>query len=249
MRRCHAPHRAVEALGAGFELTARVLEVPVLPELYEINDEDRQSFCVPAVATVFPLLIRIPSSDVPDLLVQVRRAPDLSGPQRAVKLLWPAAVAAICLAFSYGLVSKERSRHANSNQGRTELQSEIVASNIQFSQLARKREQLNYFQWIERQTWQPDWPQMLSNVTKSLPDSAKLQEFRVEANGYVQMEGTVIDESVVYEVVNTLRRLPWVTQVALKGTALESDTQSTRFSIRLATKQFETATTKGGGDE
>ncbi|WP_186776361.1 GerMN domain-containing protein [Rubripirellula reticaptiva] len=243
------PQLAVDAIGHDFDLQPKTLRVPELPNIFEISDEDRQSSCVPAVATVFPLLTRVQASDVPDLLVQVRRAPDLSWPQQAAKMLWPVAVASICMITSYGLVSKERRRHAGTKQGRTELQSQIVASNIKFSQLARKREQLDHFKLIEKQTTEPDWSEMLTNVTQSLPEMAKLNEFRIESGGQVLMDGTVIEESIVYEVVNTLRRLPGVTQVALKGTTPEQDTQSTRFAIRLTTKQAERPSQIGIDDE
>ncbi|MGB7327429.1 MAG: hypothetical protein WBD31_21315 [Rubripirellula sp.] len=243
------PQLAVDAIGNDFDVEPKILQVPQLPNIFQISDDDRRSSCVPAVATVFPLLMRVQASDVPDLLVQVRRAPDLSWPQQAAKMLWPVAVASICLIASYGLVSKERRRHAGSKQGRLELQSQIVASNVKFSQLARKREHLNYFKMIKQQTTEPDWSQMLSNVTQSLPEMAKLNEFRIESGGQVLMDGTVAEENIVYEVVNTLRRLPSVTQVALKGTTLEQDSKSTRFAIRLTTEQFESSPHAGVDDE
>ncbi len=57
---------------------------------------------------------------------------------------------------------------------------------------------------------------MLGRITQSLPDSSRLNEYRVESDGHVLLDGTVLDESIVYELVNSLRRLPGVTQVALE---------------------------------
>ncbi|QDT07114.1 hypothetical protein K227x_55390 [Rubripirellula lacrimiformis] len=243
------PSRAIEALRNVRGLSASILSVPELPHLYTIAEQDRAPHCVPAVATVFPLLIDVTADEVPDLLVQVRRAPDLSWPQQMVKLLWPVAAATLLVAGSYAMVSKERNRHANTSQSRESLESEIVASNVKFSRLARKREQLNHFRTIARQTQEPNWAMMLRNITHCLPDSAKLNEFRVESDGHVLMSGVVMDESVVYELVNTLRRLPLVTQVALNGTTPEHDSQATRFSIRLATVRSATPETMGDGNE
>ncbi|TWU56561.1 hypothetical protein Poly51_24770 [Rubripirellula tenax] len=243
------PARALAAIGDNLGLKPNVLQVPLLPELYEIADHDRRSQCVPAVATVYPLLTGVSAADVPDLLVQVRRAPDLSWPQQIIRQFWPVAIAALVLIVPYGLVTKERRRHAGSTDGRASLESEIVASNIKFTHLASQRELFNHFRAIRQQTWEPNWSEMLTHITKSLPSSAKLNEFRVESSDQISMDGTVMEETVVYEVVNTLRRLPSVTQVALRGTTPERDSQSTRFSISLTTKSAPKSTTTGAGDE
>ena len=53
-------NRAVEVLGDSLGIQPEVLQVPDLADLYEIDDQDRQSPSVPAVATVLGLLINVP---------------------------------------------------------------------------------------------------------------------------------------------------------------------------------------------
>lgn len=231
------PAEAIEILGDGLGVTPVVLSVPDLPEVYSIDETSRHSSCVPAVATVFPLLIRTPPIEIPDLLAQVRRAPDISLRQKLIREYWSVAVACLILVISYGLVSGERERHAEQHMDRSELQSEIIASNVKFGVLGRRREHLGYFQRIQSQVDQPDWVAMLTDVTGCLPPTAKLNDFRLGGDGSVLMDGSVMDASTVYELVNTLRQLPNVTQVALKGTTPQPDTQATRFLIRLATRR------------
>ncbi len=243
------PARALQTIGDSLELRPCVLGVPELSAIYTMIDEELHPNCVPAVAAVFPLLIKVGIEEIPDMLVQVRRAPDQSWPRQMIRQCWPVIAASLVLIISYGLVSKERHRHTGSDRGRQMLESEIVASNVKFASLARRREWLNHFRNIEKQTSEPDWNQMLSEITQSLPDSAKLNEFRVESNGQVAIDGMVIDETLVYEIVNTLRRLPEVTQVALKGTAPDQVSQSSRFSVRLSTKRIVESKSIGARDE
>ncbi len=99
---------AAELLADSISLQTEVLKVPDLPELYEIDDQICQSNSVPSVATVLPLLIGVTVADVPDLLAEVRRAPDLPLLSRMLRTGWPLIAASLVLAISYGLVSSQR---------------------------------------------------------------------------------------------------------------------------------------------
>ncbi|WP_149752904.1 PilN domain-containing protein [Rubripirellula obstinata] len=219
------------------------LQIPMLPNLYEVSPADQLTRNVPAVATVYPLLVGTKLEDVADLLEQVRRAPDLSLGQKVLKQCWPIAVAAVCLVISYGLVSSERRRHAGSDGGRAALQAEIIATSVKQSRISHDRQELDYLIRIANLTQEPRWDQMFDRITKMLPPSVKLNEFRVDSGSAILMEGTTVDETMIYELVNSLRHLPSVSQVALKGTTPNSEDQSTRFTVQL--KTVETTTTAG----
>ncbi len=231
------PTEAIDVLGDRLGVTPIVFTVPDLPSIYKIEDSSRNADCVPAIATVFPLLIQTPATQIPDLLSQVRRAPDLSFSQKVIREYWPLAVACSIVLMSYLMVRTERKRHADTHMDRTELQTEIIASNVKFGVLGRRREHLSYFNRIESQAAEPDWGVMLTNATGSLPPTAKLNDFRLGPDGAIMMDGTVMDGALVYEVVNTLRQMPDVVQVALKGTTPLQDSQATRFLIRLETRR------------
>jgi hypothetical protein len=243
------PHRAVEALGDSLGVQPEVLYVPDLTELYEIDEQNRQSPSVPAVATVLPLLTGVDPADVPDLLAEVRRAPELPLATRVLQSCWPIAAALLILCTSYGLVSGQRRHRAGTVQGRAELESQIDATEVKFAELTQKRELLSYLKQIEGQTAEPNWDLLLGRITQSLPDSCRLNEYRVESDGHVLLDGTVLDESIVYELVNSLRKLPGVTQVALRGTTPEESVHGTRFVIRLMTSRPEPEADSGARDE
>ena len=76
---------------------------------------------------------------------------------------------------------------------------------------------------------------MLGRITQSLPDMARLNEYRVESKDQIVLDGGVLDETLIYEFVNNLRRLPDVSQVALQGTSPEEAFQGTRFVIQMTT--------------
>ncbi len=241
--------RAVEVLGDSLGVQPEVLQVPDLADLYEIDDQERQSPSVPAVATVLGLLINVPHSDVPDLLDEVRRAPELPWATKLFQTCWPVLAASLILCISYGLVSTQRLRMAGTAAGRAELQSQIDTAQVKFEHLSQKRELVSHLSQIERQSSEPDWDLMFGRITQSLPDMARLNEYRVESKGHIVLDGAVLDESFVYEFVNDLRRLPGVSQVALKGTSPDEAFRGTRFVVRLTTSHSSKESQIGARDE
>ena len=225
----------LELLSDSSRIRPSRLQIPLLQDLYEISRSDQRTRNVPAVATVYPLLVGTQHEDVADLLEQVRRAPDLSLGQQVLKQCWPIAVAAVCLMIAYGLVASERRRHAGSDGGRAELQAEIIATSVKQSRISRDREELNYLLSIGKLSSEPRWDQMFWRITKMLPPSAKLNEFRVDSGRVISLDGTTLDETLVYDLVNSLRHLPTISQVALNGTTPNSQDQSTRFRVKLST--------------
>ncbi len=243
------PNRAVEIVGDSLGVKPEVLRVPNLPALYDIDAEDRRSRNVPAVATVLPLLIGVPSSDVPDLLNQVRRAPDLPWATRLVRTLWPVAASLLILCISYGLVSSQRRARAGTAEERAEIQSQIDATEVKFAQLSESRELLGFLRQIESQTVEPDWNLMLGRITQSLPDLSKLNEFRIKPDGHIVLDGTVLDETIIYDLINRLRELPGIVQVALKGTTPEESVRGTRFVMHLMTSRSDDQSESGVRNE
>lgn len=243
------PEEAKAALTDSIKLEPKILGVPNLPHLYRIAPADRVSCNVPAVAAVLPLLLGVAPAAVADLLVQVRRAPDLSLTQKMVRQLWPVAATIVMLCGSYGLVASERNRRSGSIEDRSQLTAEIEASRVKFSVLSRKNMLLTHFRQIEKQLNESAWGTLIDQVTHCLPDSARLNEITVDTGGGLNISGVVTDETVVYELVGTMRRLPRVNQVALKGTAPEQDSQATRFLVRLSLDQEPMTPPPGDFDE
>jgi hypothetical protein len=243
------PDEAVIALQGSAEIEPEILRVPNLRDLYEIDLDQRGAESVPAVSTVLPLLIGVTESDVPDLLDQVRRAPEQPMVTRMIRSAWPVAAAILILCITYGLVSKQRFHRSHSTNDRAEMKRQIDATNVRFTKLAQKRELVNFLTQIRGQTAQPNWNLMLGRVTQSLPDTARLNEFRVESAGEVVLTGTVLDESVVYELVNHFRHLPEVREVALTGTTPNDSGRGIQFAVRLSTSKLAIDSNGSSNDE
>jgi hypothetical protein len=227
--------RAISVLGGTLEIDAEVLRVPDLPHLYEIDPSLRESRYVPAFSTVLPLLIGVPASDVPDMLFKIRRERDLPLVTRIIRTTWPVAAAALLLCGSFAMVSKQRGQLAATINERAELESQIEVTTVKFRELAQKRDLLLHLKRIENLTQQPNFDELLGQITQSLPDTAKLNGFIVEPNGHVLLDGKVLEEEMVYELVSNFRHLPGVSEVALTGTAPDETVRGTRFTVRLIT--------------
>lgn len=228
-------NHAVEVLGDSLGIEPTVLHVPKLTDLYEIDDRDRDARCVPAVATVLPLLTSVTEDEVPDLLDEVRRAADLSWHSQVLRCGWPASVAFLVLCVAFVLVSSERRQSAMFASQRTTLETTFEATRVRFKELSATRELVGHLRGIQGMSNEPDWEVLLGRITQSLPNSGRLNEFRLERQGTVRLNGTVLNEPAVYEFVENLRRLPGITQVALKGTSPNGESNGAQFIIHLTT--------------
>ena len=238
-----------EVLGKSMSIEALAMKVPQMEELYEIDERFRDSSCVPSVATVLPLLIGVPASEVPDLLHEVRREPDIPFASRFLRSGWSAIAAALVLAITYGLVSGQRHRLAGTVKDREQIEAQLQANEVRFSNLSQKRDRLTHLAKIRRQSQEPNWSSMFTNITKSLPDTAKLNSFQVDGDGSILLNGTVTNESQVFELVNDFRHLPLIAQVALRGTSPDEEARGTRFMIRLVTSLHIADSETGSPDE
>ncbi|MEM8667014.1 MAG: hypothetical protein AAGG48_05830 [Planctomycetota bacterium] len=226
------PANAIEVLGDSLGIQPEILRVPNLTNLYELEPEKRKSRSVPAVATVLPLLTGVSNSEVPDLLTEVRRAPDLPFASRFVRSMWPVFAACIALAISFGMVTRQRSKRVNANQ-RAQIVAKLTAADSRFEELSHQRELLGHLQQIKRATKEHDWTETFRWTVQSLPALAKLDEFRVDSDGTVLVDGAVMHEPLIFELVGNLRQLPNVHEVALTGTTPNESISGIQFNIRM----------------
>ena len=228
--------QAVETLGNSLEIEPALLRVPDFPDLYELDEDSREARCVPAVATVLPLLTGELAENVPDLLAEVRRAPDLPWHVQLIHTGWPAVAAAVVLFVSHLMVADERKDAQLFSHDRTQINAALEATQARFAAVSAAREQASTLELIAARIEEPAWNLLFDRVTQSLPEVCRLNEFRVEDGGRVHLDGVVLDESTVFEIVENLRHLPGIHQVALRGTSPDSANQGTRFVIHLMTR-------------
>lgn len=227
------PVSAQKVFGTSDDLSAEIIQIPSIPGLYRISDQDRRHDHAAVVATVLPLLIELPEESVPDLLDHVRRAPDLSPAARVFRLFWPGIAASLGLAILFGMVTHQRSESKSVIENRESIQREMRITQVRMTELSRKRSLVDQLTSIETSLAEPDWEQLFQWVTQSLVDEARLNSFRVEADGEILLDGFVTEETLVYDIVGTLRKLPGIGQVALKRTNPEGESLGVRFLIGL----------------
>ena len=230
--------RAMEAFNDSDGIAASKFFVPRLEDLYDIDDADRDASNVASVASVLPLMIGETGENVPDLLETVRRGPDLSWVSQAIRYGWPAIAAMLFLCISFGLVSQRRHAAKLRLGDHRAVQARVAAAQSRMVALAGKRELIGYLELIDQKSQEADWDALFTQVTQSLPDRVRLNEFHVETDGQIRLAGTVLDESLVYDLIGDLRKLPDVAQVALQGTSATGDTGGSQFVIHLVTRQM-----------
>ena len=237
---CGTPERtslAVETFASSNAIDPVEMRIRRNDELYEIDSIHCGPHCVPAVAAVLPLMLNVDLATIPDLLSDVRRAPELPLIGKILQTSWPAIAAVMLLCFGYFAVCGQRSEVASLRKtNKTEAQ--VVATQTRIAKLARQRDLLNQFELIQNRCLEADWTLQLDRITQSLPDTAKLNEFRVEKGSSIRIDGTVIDEMTIYEVLEQLRHLPGVSQVALQSTNPEPHSSATRFVIGQTLEEF-----------
>ncbi len=121
------PRRAVEILGDSLGVQPEILDVPELSNLYEIEKKDRKSRCVPAVATVLPLLIGVTIPKFPTCLTKSGGHRNCLGLPRLSRRVGRSSPPCVILCISYGLVSSQRRYRAGTVEGRAEIESQIDA--------------------------------------------------------------------------------------------------------------------------
>ncbi|TWT79227.1 hypothetical protein CA13_06250 [Planctomycetes bacterium CA13] len=214
-------------------IKSEALRVPRLDSLYEIDEDRRHSHSVPAVASVLPLMLDIQADQVPDLLTAVRREPDQPLWMQSLRVGWPAIAALVLCLFGFGILTRQRSHVTEMKSGEGQVQATVTATQSRMHRLAGQRERINYLHSIAWHCQESDWGGRLKQITQSLPDTARLNEFRVEDGRSIRIDGSVFEERLVYDILAQLEQLPGVAEVALHNTTPDTNSDTTRFVIRL----------------
>ena len=231
---CGTPERsrlAIETFASSDAIEPVEMRIHQNNGLYEIKSEDCDPHCIPAVSAVLPLMLDVEITTIPDLLSEVRRAPELSLLSKTAQLGWPALIAVLLLCFGHYSLKRQQ-KEVDLLRRANPVEAQVAATQTRMARLAVQRDFLNQFELIEQECSEPRWTRQLRMITKSLPETAKLNEFRVEKGSQIRIDGTVVDEMTIYEILEQLRRLPGVSQVALQSTNPEPHSTATRFVIQ-----------------
>jgi Tfp pilus assembly protein PilN len=172
-----------------------------------------------------PMLGVVAHSEQPD---NEAIAPDLMTPIRSLqreplkplllKYGWPlAAVAALTLVV-YMLGWWEQSR-VNALEAQAEQARENAQQvNTQQLILSKVDAKIRYWKTINEAVEHPHWHEFLANLGDCLPEGTWLENVKVDRDGTVFLSGPTYSEDSVYALIEKLKQVPSLANVAIEGT-------------------------------
>jgi hypothetical protein len=107
----------------------------------------------------------------------------------------------------------------------TELRLKLGAAENKLAQL----------QALEQKLPQPDWQQILNNISQSMPDDVWLDRLAVHDGTSASLAGASYSDGGVYDFVGYLKQAPGVAEIALEGTGVGQSATgpTTNFTLQL----------------
>ena len=86
----------------------------------------------------------------------------------------------------------------------------------------------------------PDWQQILSRISQSMPDDVWLDRLSVHDGQSAALSGASYTDSGVYDFVGYLKQVPGVAEIALEGTGVGQSATgpTTNFTLKLTLANF-----------
>jgi hypothetical protein len=107
----------------------------------------------------------------------------------------------------------------------TELRLKLLSADSKLSQL----------QALDKQLPQPDWQQILSRISQSMPDDVWLDRLTIHDGTSAALTGASYTDGGVYDFVSYLKQVPDVAEIALEGTGVGQSATgpTTNFTLQL----------------
>jgi hypothetical protein len=94
---------------------------------------------------------------------------------------------------------------------------------------------LQQLQALEKALPQPDWQQVLSRISQSMPDDVWLDRLTFHDGRSAAISGASYTDSGVYDFVGYLKQVPEIAEIALEGTGVAQTATgpTTSFNLQL----------------
>ncbi len=101
--------------------------------------------------------------------------------------------------------------------------------------LAAAESKLTQLTSLEKQLPQPNWQQILSHVSQSMPDDVWLDRLTFHDGKSASLTGASYTDGGVYDFVGYLKQVPDISEIALEGTGVGQSTTgpTTNFTLQL----------------
>ena len=106
--------------------------------------------------------------------------------------------------------------------------------------LASSENKLSQLNALEKQLPQPEWQQILSHISQSMPDDVWLDRLSFRDGASASLAGASYTDGGVYDFVGYLKQVPGVAEIALEGTGVGQSTTgpTTNFTLQLTLANF-----------
>ena len=223
---------AVAILGRLDGIKTEPVTAPDLSDIF-VTTESIRSDQITAVAAILPLAMGTPREEVPDLLEQIRRAPQESMTRRIVSVGWPLIAACLFALVTLSWRDYERRQFEVADSGRNLLESELNLTQVQFASMASRRRRMQNLERIETLTRTHDWARVYSDLTHCLPPTTKLISLSVTERNRINVNGETLEDSSLYDLIGSINQISDVKEVALKGTEPTEGDYGSRFMLEV----------------
>ena len=203
-------------------------------QLEDVGKEE--SWLVPILGAVVDSTQRNAADASPDLMAPIRllqREPIL--PQLA-KHAWPIAAMLLLTLGMYGVGLNEQGRVGKLSSAAEEAKEAEKQLNTQQLTLNQIDSKIRYLKVINDRISRPMWQNFLCDVSECLPEGTWLEDIKVDKDGIVSLSGPSYSENSVYALIEKLKTVPHIGNVALEGTrtARSQGGPITLFDVRAA---------------
>jgi Tfp pilus assembly protein PilN len=101
--------------------------------------------------------------------------------------------------------------------------------------LATAESKLAQLKALDKQLPQPNWQQILSHVSQSMPDDVWLDRLTFHDGKSASLTGASYTDGGVYDFVGYLKQVPDISEIALEGTGVGQSTSgpTTNFTMQI----------------
>jgi hypothetical protein len=217
------PESKVVNVSVALQNLDQIIPVPLKPSALlgdvEYDEASDTTEWVGAIAAALTLCEDRSSLLIADLFSALRNGDELTTLARWTRTLAPLAAAAVILLSLSLTVSQQNRRIALNDQQLPQLTESLARLRSQAATGQLQQQLLLGFKRLDIAAQSvPKWESLLALIPRAMPDATKLGRIQLGDDGSLRLNGTAADETTVYELVTSLKKLPGVQDVLLQGT-------------------------------
>ena len=178
----------------------------------------KESWLVPILGAVLAGPHHVENDASPDLMEPIRllqREPILP---LLIKYGWPIAASLLLTLGIYGVGLFQQHKLSQVEAAANAAKEAEKSLTTQQLVLGRVDAKIKHLKMINERIARPMWQEFLCDVSECLPEGTWLEDIKVDKDGKVSLSGPSYSENSVYELIEKLKKVPNMGNVALEGT-------------------------------